>query len=50
MLNETRVGFGRLNLLSGLPEITFDVNGEKRFLPQFILTPYPIMGGSGALN
>lgn len=50
LLNEARVSYSRLYILSGLPELTFDVNGQKGALPQFILSPYTIMGGSGAFN
>lgn len=50
LLNETRLSFSRTRILSGLPELSFDVNGRQQALPQFILAPYPIMGGSGAFN
>jgi hypothetical protein len=50
LLNETRLSFSRQAILSGLPELSFDVNGAQQALPQFILSPYPIMGGSGAFN
>jgi hypothetical protein len=50
LLNETRLSFSRLGILSGLPELTFNVGGQNQALPQFILSPYPIMGGSGAFN
>ena len=50
LLNETRLSFSRQAILSGLPELSFDVNGVKQALPQFILSPYPIMGGSGGFN
>jgi hypothetical protein len=50
LLNETRLSFSRQRILNGLPELSFDVNGQQQALPQFILAPYPIMGGSGAFN
>jgi hypothetical protein len=50
LLNETKLSFSRSRILSGLPELSFDVNGQQQALPQFILSPYPIMGGSGAFN
>jgi hypothetical protein len=50
LLNETRLSFSRSHILSGMPELTFDVAGQQRTLPQFILSPYPIMGGSGGFN
>ena len=50
LLNETRLSFSRQAILSGLPELSYDVNGVKQALPQFILSPYPIMGGTGGFN
>ena len=50
LLNETRVSYGRLNILNGLPEISFDVNGQKTAIPQFIVAGYPTMGGTGGYN
>ena len=50
LLNESRLSFSRLRILNGLPELSFDVNGQTRALPQFIANPYPIMGGTGAFN
>jgi hypothetical protein len=47
VLNETRIGFSRLLVLTGLPELSFDVNGQKTALPQYIVGPYPTMGGAG---
>ena len=50
LLSEARISFSRSRILSGLPELSFDVAGQQQALPQFILSPYPIMGGSGAFN
>jgi hypothetical protein len=50
LLNETRLSFSRQAILNGLPEPSFDVDGQRRALPQFILAPYTIMGGSGVFN
>jgi hypothetical protein len=47
LLNETRIGFSRLVYLTGLPELSFDINGQQTALPQFIAGPYPTMGGAG---
>jgi hypothetical protein len=47
MVNETRLSFSRLRIFTGLPELTFDVNGTATKLPQFLPTVYPIMGGAG---
>lgn len=47
LVNETRLGFSRLSYVNGLPEITYQVNGQPTKLPQFILAPYPSMGGAG---
>jgi hypothetical protein len=47
MVNETRLSFSRLRIFTGLPELSFDVNGTPTKLPQFIPTVYPIMGGAG---
>jgi hypothetical protein len=47
MVNETRLSFSRLRIFTGLPELSFDVNGTATKLPQFITTTYPIMGGAG---
>ena len=48
LMNEARFGFSRLYVLNGVPELTFDVNGQKTVLPQFQVNPYPLMGGAGA--
>lgn len=47
LVNETRASFNRLWILTGLPELSFDVNGSNRALPQFVVAPYPNMGGAG---
>ena len=47
MVNESRLSFSRLRIFTGLPELTFDVNGTPTKLPQFLPTVYPIMGGAG---
>jgi len=48
LINEARFGFSRLRVLNGVPELTFDVNGQQTVLPQFQVNPYPLMGGAGA--
>jgi hypothetical protein len=50
LLNETRLSFSRNTILSGLPELSFNVDGKNLALPQFILSPYAIMGGTGGFN
>ncbi|HUS05568.1 MAG TPA: TonB-dependent receptor [Bryobacteraceae bacterium] len=50
LLNETRVSYGRLAILSGLPELNFSLGSGSTTLPLFILQPYPNMGGSGGFN
>jgi hypothetical protein len=50
LLNETRISYGRLSILNGLPELSFDVNGQKSVIPQFIVAGYPTMGGTGGFN
>ena len=50
LLNESRLSFSRSAILSGLPELSFNMDGANRTLPQFILSPYAIMGGSGGFN
>ena len=50
LLNETRLSFSRNAILSGLPELSFNVDGKNLALPQFILSPYAIMGGTGGFN
>jgi hypothetical protein len=48
LVNEARGGFSRLRVLNGVPELSFDVNGQQTVLPQFQVNPYPLMGGAGA--
>src|SRR6266849_2549543 len=48
LVNEARFGFSRLYVLNGVPELTFNVNGQPTVLPQFQVNPYPLMGGAGA--
>lgn len=50
LLNETRVGFSRLRLLTGVPEPLFQVNGTIQVLPQFNVVGYPLFGGAGGFN
>lgn len=47
LLNETRIGFSRLNVMTGLQEPLFDVNGAQSTLPQFNVAGYPLFGGAG---
>jgi hypothetical protein len=50
LVNEARVGYSRLNLISGLPELTFNVGGTNTTIPRFIVGGYPAMGGAGAFT
>jgi hypothetical protein len=50
LINETRISYGRLSILNGLPELSFDVNGTKTAIPQFIVAGFPTMGGTGGYN
>jgi hypothetical protein len=47
LVNDTRVAFSRFRQLSGLPELSFDINGQRQSIPQFIVSGYPAMGGAG---
>jgi len=49
-VNELRVGFSQLGYVSGLPDLSFDVNGQPQSLPRFIVQGYPTMGGAGAFT
>ena len=49
-VNEVRVGLSRLKFVSGLPELSFSVNGQTQELPRFLVTGYPTMGGAGAFT
>src|SRR5262249_16683814 len=40
----------RLRVLNGVAEPVFNVNGQSVQLPQFNVTPYPLMGGAGPFN
>jgi hypothetical protein len=48
LVNEARFGFSRLRVLNGVPELSFNINGQPTVLPQFQVNPYPLMGGAGA--
>jgi hypothetical protein len=51
LLNETRLGFSRLRLTTGLPEPSFNVDGAETHLPQFNLGgSFPLFGGAGSFN
>ncbi len=50
MVNETKLGFSRLRLLSGVPEIPFQVGGVDTRLPQMNVAGYPLFGGAGGFN
>ena len=50
LLNETRFSFSRNAILSGLPELSFNVNGQKQALPQFILSPTRSWAAAGAIQ
>jgi hypothetical protein len=47
IVNESRIGFNRMNYASGIPEPFFDVNGTEEHLPYFKLTNYAQFGGAG---
>jgi Carboxypeptidase regulatory-like domain len=47
LVNESRIGFNRMNYGGGVPEPLFDVNGAQVPLPYFKLTNYAQMGGAG---
>ncbi|MEO7651865.1 MAG: hypothetical protein ABIZ80_15485, partial [Bryobacteraceae bacterium] len=48
LVNESRLSFSRLRIVSGTPELSFNVNGQQSNLPQFNVAGYPLMGGAGA--
>jgi outer membrane receptor protein involved in Fe transport len=50
MVNEMRLGFSQLSLTSGLPELSFNVNGTQMAIPRFVVGGYPAMGGAGAFT
>jgi hypothetical protein len=50
LMNETRVAYSRFRQINGLPELDFDVNGQKQHLPQFLPSGYPTMGGAGSFT
>jgi len=49
-VNEVRAGISLLKYVSGLPELSFSVNGQAQALPRFLVTGYPTMGGAGAFT
>ena len=48
-VNDIRLGYNRLNFLFGLPELTFQVNGQPTQIPNFILGQLNF-GGAGPYN
>jgi hypothetical protein len=50
MVNEARFGYSRLDLVSGLPDPTFKVNGTDMNVPRFVVAGYPAIGGAGAFT
>lgn len=50
LVNELRLGFNRLQFNDGLPEPLFDVSGQQRVLPRFVVAGYPVMGGAGGFT
>ncbi len=50
LLNESRVAFNRFRQVNGLPELSFDVNGQATQLGQLVVTGYPTMGGAGSFT
>jgi hypothetical protein len=52
-VNEFRAGLNQLNLLSGLPELQFTVNGQQTAIPRFLVNGFlngSGMGGAGAFT
>jgi hypothetical protein len=47
VVNESRLGFNRMNYGGGVPEPYFSVGGAEEHLPYFKLTNYAQMGGAG---
>lgn len=47
LLSETRAAFSRFRQTNGLPELSFNVNGQPTRVPQFLVAGYPTMGGAG---
>ncbi len=47
LVSETRVAYNRYRQIIGLPELSFNVNGQPTVLPQFLVAGYPTMGGAG---
>src|SRR5262249_14922537 len=43
-VNELRFGFSRLKLQSGLPELSFNINGVSEAIPRFVISGYPSIG------
>ncbi len=50
IVNEVRGGFNRLKFQDGLPEPLFNVNGQQKELPRFVVAGYPTMGGAGGFT
>ncbi len=50
MVNEARFGYSRLDLVSGLPDPSFTVNGADVQVPRFVVAGYPAIGGAGAFT
>ena len=48
-INEVRLGYNRLNFLYGLPEPSFNINGQASQLPNFIIGQLNF-GGAGPYN
>jgi hypothetical protein len=47
LVNETRLAFNRLRVLTGLPELTFYAGSTPTQLPQFNVSGFPLFGGAG---
>ncbi len=47
LVSETRLAYNRYRQTNGLPELSFNVNGQPTILPQFLVAGYPTMGGAG---
>ena len=49
-VNEARAGFTELELVAGLPELSFTVNGAATPIPRFLVAGYPTIGGAGGFT
>ena len=50
VVNETRLGYQRVRFVTGIPEPAFNLDGQSRLLPNFIVAGIPSFGGAGPIN